>query len=275
MNIDFSRASAFRDPGPASYYEKYERDGTGLEKKPKGLNEYTPLDYGGRMHELLQEHYDPKAHPSLPSTIEALELEARIMMAAYIRHYPVEPFDVVDVERTFKVPLNERHNLVGKIDLAVTYSGTKVLDIIDHKTEKRGGRGNSAVAWAAKDQASIYLYAAKQIYRDFVIGNFIPNILTRQSDKGQVGPSFPERQKLERSPEQIRIAIRDIIYIADQIEWMREEYGDREVWPCNREQCNGFWQCEYYVPHLWGWSDEMKQRDFQPRKEYLDLVQIQ
>jgi hypothetical protein len=225
------------------------------------------------MHELLQEHYsNSQIYPA--SQNEALELEAGIMMQAYQRHYPVEPFEVIDVERTFKVPLNERHYLVGKIDLLVKYPERECMDIIDHKTEKRGGKGNSVQAWAARDQASIYLYAARKVYPDVAIGNFIVNILTRQSDKGQQGPSFPERQKLERSPEQIEIAIRDIIYIADQIEFMRQEYGDRVIWPCNREQCSGWSQCPYYLPHLWGWSDEMKRTKFKPREEYLDLENI-
>lgn len=294
MQIDNSRASCFRECS-WKYFEQYERDGTGIEAITPPGEGYSPLDFGGRMHERLEEYYKGALlYPPHPN--EILETEAEIMMQAYQARYPEAVMDIVDMERTFKVALPyhcpncyeipkgvallcescgyggefPRHTLVGKIDLVLRNEEGK-LDIWDHKTEKRGAKSNLPQKWGARDQASLYLWAAERIYKE-PIGNFYVNVLTRQSEKGQVGPSFPaERQKLERNQRAIDIAIRDIVVVADEIERYKRIFGDGE-WPSNREMCYGWGYCEYYQIHRYGEDPSLIiEHKFQPKKEYLHL----
>jgi hypothetical protein len=299
MNIDNSRAAAFRTC-PWMYYEMYERNGAGIEAIPQFGEGYSALEYGARVHERLEEKYKGKLLYPLHRN-EALEIESEIMMQAYQAHYPDEQLDIVDVERTFKVQLpdlfcprcwdtnflrdyNElthycavcdywfeknRHVLIGKIDLTLRNEGK--LDIWDHKTEKRGSKSNVPQKWGARDQASLYLWAAKKLYPNEEIGNFYVNVLTRQSEKGQVGPSFPERQKLERNDRAIEIAIRDIVVVADEIERYKRIFKDGE-WPANRDRCYEWTYCTYYQLHRYGEQiDEILKYKYQPKEEYLKL----
>jgi len=238
------------------------------------------------------------AYPKSPN--DALENEADILMSAYKAKYPVENFEIVDVERTFKVQLPlyctecysivlkpngavgawcdvcnnitfpGEHILIGKIDLVVRNADGQ-LDIWDHKTEKRGAKSNLPQKWGARDQASLYLWAAERIYKE-PVGNFYVNVLTRQSDKGQVGPSFPaERQKLERNQKAIDIAIRDIVVVADEIERYKKIFKDGE-WPANREKCYDWTYCPYYQIHRYGENpDLILEHRFKPKEEYLHL----
>ena len=294
MNIDNSRAAAFRTC-PWMYYEMYERNGTGIEAIPQYGEGYSALEYGARVHERLEEKYKGQLlYP--PHENEALEIESEIMMQAYQAHYPDEQLDIVDVERTFRIALpaycpicytlltedgfwcdncikriNPRnsHILIGKIDLTLRNEGK--LDIWDHKTEKRGSKSNVPQKWGARDQASLYLWAANKLYPNEEIGNFYVNVLTRQSEKGQVGPSFPERQKLERNDRAIEIAIRDIVVVADEIERYKRIFKDGE-WPSNREQCYNWTYCPYYQLHRYGEQvDEILKYKYQPKEEYLKL----
>jgi PD-(D/E)XK nuclease superfamily len=303
MEIDNSRAACFRRC-PWEYYEQYLRNGIGVEPIPPPGEGYSPLMYGARIHERLEERYTGiLKYP--PHVNEILELESEIMMQAYQARYPDEPLDVVDVERTFKVQLPDlcptcyssefvvnaqhpgvpegllceacrtyflpgRHILVGKMDLVVRNDG--LLDIWDHKTEKRGSKSNVPQKWGARDQASLYLWAAERLYPGEPIGNFFVNVLTRQSDKGQVGPSFPaERQKLERTQRAIDIAIRDIIVVADDIERYQRIFKDGE-WPSNRENCYTWGYCDYYQLHRYGEDPALiLEHKFKPKEQYLQL----
>lgn len=274
MDIDVSRQNTFLTC-PYLYQEKYERN---LERKEFPEEEgYSSLDYGTRWHELMQEHYMGKEIGKLypPSNKDPLEAEAQLALAAYKRQFPVENFNVIDVERIFKVRLpNSHHCVTGKIDLVVqpyeaSDENTIWFDIYDHKTQARTSKSNLPKKWAARDQASIYLWAAMHIY-EAPVHNFYVNVHTRQSPKGQIGPSFPERQKLERTVEQIETAIRDITHTADMIEMYRAKFGN-EPWPAHREECYTWGECEFYLPHTYGWSDAILNERYQPRKEYLEL----
>lgn len=276
MEIDGSAASAFRTC-PLLYYEQYVR---GVELKPKG-NEVTPLTLGSRVHELLEEYYCELAgNPRVPypaSDNPALELEAEIIMAGYKAKYPQDEGVTVDVERSFRVALPSGRNvLTGKIDRTFTLDG--VLNIMDHKTQNRRSNSNHPKKWAAKDQASLYLWAARKIYGDAIDpaqSRFHVNVLVRPSEKLQEPPIFPERQALERTEEQIKIAVRDIDFIADEIERYKALFGD-DVWPANHEECTeGNWgDCDFYQPHTYGWSDELLQHRYQPKQEYLHLAGV-
>ncbi len=291
VELDNSAAQAFRRC-PWEYAESYENQ---LELKPSNSNEVGPLDIGKRVHELLEEHYKNECmHWSYaPSSNDKLENEAQLIMAAYKQHYPVEDFTVVDVERSFKVALPRcgncfrfsdesewlgtcplcgcakqgPHIYTGKIDLCVRMPNG-ALAIIDHKTEKRTSRNNNPQKWAARDQASLYLWAARAIYGE-PVENFIVNVLRRPDAKN--GPEFPERQKLERTESQIQTAVRDITLVANEITRYTEQFGNGQ-WPANRENCVGAWGlCAFYTPHLMGWSDEIRRVMYQAKTPYLEL----
>lgn len=307
MVIDNSAANEFRTC-PLKYYEvRVAQDGKGLEPKPKP-GEYTPLELGSREHELMEEYYNElKGSPIAPYPIhenEALENEAQWIATSYRAKYPAEEFEIVDVERSFKVELpmlcqscyqpayqkddfwycyncidpfqnkgGTRHIYTGKIDVVLRNANGE-LGIMDHKTEKRRSQSNAPKKWAAKDQASLYIWAASHIYQE-PIKFFLVNVLKRPSEKLEEGPTFPERQSLERTEEQIKIAVRDLVFIADDIERYKKTFKG-SLWPSNREACvQGWGECEFYQPHTYGWSEEMIKYKFQPKSEYLFLENIE
>jgi|SRR5690242_1094338 len=304
MRIDNSAANDHR-VCPWLYYEKYEKEGTGLELIQKD-EKVRPMDLGTRVHELLEEHYrtlkgEPR-EPYLFSDNEPLEEEAQWIYQAYRAHYPIEDFKVLDVERTFEVALPDycpkcfalhseirdsglltcldcgywdwnpgRHTYTGKID--VLYEQNGELYIMDHKTEKRTAKSNLPQKWAARDQGTQYLWAAEKIYGK-PINRFIVNVIRRPSPAGREGPEFPERQRIERTEIQIDTALRDLVYEADLIEKHKATFGEKP-WPAHRENCFTWGQCEFYQPHLYGWSDAIRRHKYQNRKPYLDLGGVQ
>jgi hypothetical protein len=301
MFIDNSLANAFRTC-PTLAYNSHFLEGTGLELIPKDDGEVKPLELGARGHELLEEYYQGwemfSHYP--PSTNEALENEAQVIIAAYQKRYGGENLHIVDVERTIKVALPPicgrcysqypefkliggewifcscgadypyEHIYTGKMDLVVNMLDGK-LGIIDHKFEQRTAKSNLPQKWAARDQATLYVWAASKIYnRKPEDINFIVNVCRRPSPKGQVGPEFPDRQKLERTQPQVNKAVRDISIVACQIEQFKRCFKEGE-WPDNREECYGWGQCPFYLPCTYGWSQSIRDEKYQPRKEYLKL----
>lgn len=307
MLIDNSQFKLWQEC-PLKYYEKYVK-GIELDWLKKGA---TASEFGTRVHQLLEEHYlvlkgtPREPYPEYP--LAALELEAQTMFAQYINHFPVELFTVLDVEKTFRIPLapfrcplgheiqevpvepgmltvwcatcgtvEKRHCLsahtyVGKIDVTYRDNETGLLSIMDHKTEKRGAYTNNPRAWAARTQGTLYLWAAPQIYGED-IRDLVVNVLKRQSDKGQIGPEFPERQHIQRSEEQKRIAVNGLIKIADEIAYAKEHWTE-EDWQAaaNRNECMvGNFECEFYFPHLEGWTEELIQINYRKTVPYLDL----
>jgi PD-(D/E)XK nuclease superfamily len=285
MEIDHSAAEAFRQC-PYMYYEKYLAEGTGLELKSQPGEKIHPLDFGGRVHELLEEYYNElrgtpiKPYPESPR--EDLELEAQMMMAAYRAKYPAEDWDeIVSIEHTFKIELPTyvagyaafgRHIGTGKMDVVFRKDG--VLNVLDHKTQNRRSSSNHVKKWAARDQASFYLWVASKFYGE-EIGNFYVNVLIRPSEKLQEGPIFPERQKLERTKDQLEIAVRDLVVCADDIERYKGIFKDG-VWPSSKEMCTeGTWgDCDFYLPHTYGWDPLIREQKYQPKTPYLKLGDV-
>jgi hypothetical protein len=272
MEIDHSAASLFRTC-PLKYFYSYLAEGTGLQLKPTP-GSIGPYEVGGRTHELLEEYYSELRGTPIPAYPEhpnpAVENECQIINAAYRAKYPIENFEIVDVERSFRVQLpNSNHIYTGKLD--IVFRDEHGLNIMDHKTERRRGTSNHPKKWAARDQATLYLWAAERIYGE-PIQNFYVNVLTRPSEKLREGPIFPERQRLERTAEQIQIALRDITHVADQIEQHVRTFGDN-LWPANREECTqGTWgDCEFYLPDTYGWSDEIRKQKYEPKEDYQKL----
>lgn len=305
--IDNSAANAFRRC-PFLYFEEYEREGTGLELQPYNVTEVKPLDLGSRVHELLEEHYKAlSGHPIAPypeHANPAVEMEAQVIFPAYLARYPNEEMEIMDVERTFRAPLPEfcpecysmnvdaegakdwagayrclncqlrflprNHIYTGKIDL--TYRTAEGIFIRDHKTQNRTAKSNLPQKWAARDQASLYLWVAEKIYHE-PINRFEVNVLVRPSPKFQEPPIFPERQRLERTPDQINWALRDIVMVADDIAKYKKIFGD-SPWPSHKEECYTWGQCEFYLPHTYGWSDAIRREKYQPKTDYLHLAGV-
>lgn len=305
--IDNSAANSFRKC-PYKYKEEYLTDGTGLQPKKNFSDDIDALGYGSRVHELQEERYrllQGKPIVPYPEADPACEIEAQVMMAAYNAKYPVEEWDeIVDVERTFRAPLPEFcpecfsmdavlldaeirqwecsncHNIfignyhvyTGKID--VVYRKNGELYIMDHKTQNRSSKSNLPEKWSARDQASLYLWVAERIYGERP-NRFLVNVMIRQSPKGQEPPTFPERMKLERTQDQINWALRDIWMVANDIEKYKGIFKDG-VWPSHKEECCTMsgWKCDFYVPHTYGWSDEIKENKFEPKADYLHLAGV-
>lgn len=305
MIIDNSQMVAF-ETCPLLYFEKYVK-GIEFDWRARGVN---AADFGSRMHELLEEHYlEMKGTPREPypeHADEATELEAQLTMASYKNHWPVDNFTVLDVEKTFRIPLAPvrhiecgqpvivevgrrlagdvyfcpacdketvaiigPHEYCGKFDIILRDNETGMLSILDHKTESRRSWRNNPKAWAARSQATLYLWAAPQIYGE-EFRDLIVNVLRRQSDKGQIGPEFPERQRIQRNAEQMELAVRDLIVIADRIEEYKVRFADAP-WPADRNNCmEGNYSCAFYDPHLMGWSDDLL-RNYRNTIPYLDL----
>jgi len=306
MQIDNSAANMFR-MCPWAYYEAYLRNGNGVQPIPIKGESYGPLELGGRVHELQEFHYKglgilqgkPWELPkyNLPEN-EKLEDEARWMMDAYIAAHPNDNWEIIDVERTFRVQLPSNcpkcggeghekmssyrklvcdncgemfvtHIYCGKIDLFIRDRADGKYWIIDHKTEKRGSKSHIPQKLAVSDQGSLYLWAAKKVYPQ--VDGMKYNILTRPSTAGREGPSFPERYQIERGEHEIDVAVRDITIIADHITDYTARFHDGE-WPANREECYGWGYCDYYLLHRYGEDPtEILKHKFQAREEYLAL----
>ena len=314
MQIDNTRAGMFR-LCPWFYYEAFLRNGTGVVPAPKkGDGGYTALEFGGRVHETLEVYYKTLQaiqegnvlYSEDPYKVgnERLEEEATWVMQSYQAHYPHDNWDIIDVERTFKVQLplrcpdcvstevvpypgdvqwhcnecgnrfnKEPHVYVGKIDLFIRDRDTGRYYILDHKTEARGSRSHTPSKLAVTDQGSLYLWAARKLYPQ--VDGMLYNILVRPSPAGREGPSFKERYLIERSEHEIAIAVRDITIVADDIEAYAARFGDGE-WPANRANCEGWGLCDYYQLHRFGEDPQLAlKHKFAPREEYLQLGGIE
>lgn len=143
------------------------------------------------------------------------------------------------------------------------------LALLEHKTEKRNALKNLPKAWAAKSQVSLYMWAAQKLY-DEPFAHIILDVIRRQSPKGQEPASF-YRDTLERTEEQQVDALRDLVWVADQIEMLEYERPN-EHWPRTTDQCCvGSWECDYAPLHVGTESPELIQIHFKPAEEYLSL----
>lgn len=260
---------------PLAYDERYNK---GIQKN-YAVGKLPATSFGKRVHELLENHYRAMAGlpavPHEPSEDPAVENEAQTMFEGYKAHYPLEAFTVIEVEQLMQVPLGpspksfEGHTFTGKVDLIFRDEESGLLWLCDHKTEQRNGKGNLPGAWAARPQVGLYLWAAEKIYKEKFAGILL-NILTRQSPKGQK-PAHFWRDQLIRTPSQIAEALKDHVWVADQIEQMEVEF-EGETWPADRNQCQiGNFRCEFYEIHLYGRDERLIQLTMKPAEKYLDL----
>jgi PD-(D/E)XK nuclease superfamily protein len=261
MRIDNSQAKMFLEC-PLKAFERYEQNLELTARDTEGL------DFGTRWHALQAARNSDDGSETIPYSGEPLpdarlEAEVQATFQAYLQHYRSRVRDFLDVERTLVVPLNDRHELAFKIDLLTREEGG--LAITDYKTEKRGGQFNTPESWAARSQVALYQWAAERHYGEPVVALYL-DVTTRSSPKGQELPLFT-RQRLVRTSAQREAAVRNIIWVADQIESMRVS----GFWPSNTEKCRDGWRrCDYYQLHVIGRTDGNLQL-YQPAKPYLDL----
>jgi hypothetical protein len=257
--LDNSAANAFRFC-PLRYYERYVRN-------IEPAYESEGLAFGTRMHALLEEHFGgrPAGPPNISETLEA---EAQAMIAAYAAFWGHEDFEIVRLEQTFTVEIpGTHHSIAGKFDGIIRFP-TGTLAIFEHKTEKSGGKHNLPEAWAQRAQVSLYQWAAQQLYQEPICAILL-DVLTRGTPKGLKGPHF-RRDLLIRTDEQIQKALRDFVYVADQIEKLKASEDWRD-WPANTDNCHSGWfQCPYNALHLYG-RDEGQLVNFREATPYLDL----
>jgi hypothetical protein len=114
----------------------------------------------------------------------------------------------------------------------------------------------------------VYIWAAETLYQEEFDGILL-NILTRQSPAGREPCTF-RRDSLERSPEDKARAVRNITWVADEIERMQQSCGDAD-WPFDGEQCCKLnWKCDYFSLCRYGATPETLTK-FQTAQEYLAL----
>lgn len=222
--------------------------------------EQSYLQFGHRWHQYLQAHYDSLSArglgsiPPAPDLDPQIELEVQSMFEAYKAFYPTEPFEVLETERYFEIPFgpDNKHTYIGRIDARVRNKETRKVQIFETKSEKRGGKRNLPKAWVARTQATLYLWAAEKIFNESV-DSIILNVCTKGSEKGLVGPSF-RRDTLQRTPQQVEQAIRDLTWVADQI----DSLDPNQPFPRDTNQCVSElgWECDYYLLCHYGRTPE-------------------
>ena len=160
-------------------------------------------------------------------------------------------------------PTRAVHTYCGKVDLWQWDAPTAKLT--DHKTEERGGRGNTLEHWAVAPQLGLYKWALEPELELPTVMEV--NVLTRRSPAGQIGPSF-RRFEVVQTPEFIEGAVEDLRWVADQISASVEMMGE-EPFPRNRGRCI-VWgkKCPYYDLHLIGETPELLSK-FIPQEDYL------
>lgn len=273
---------------PEAYRVRYEENLELIGRSREGL------DFGTRFHELQNARYVPDTQQT-PLADPRLEAECQATFQAHLQHYATDNFDVVDVERTLVVPLTSnrcprcqddgivkafespgshycahcdnpyvnpnRHELAFKMDLVFREAGG--LAILDYKTEKPPGIYNSAEAWAARSQVSLYQWAAARHYSQRISAIYL-DVTTRGSAKAT--PTF-NRQRLVRTSAQQETAAANIIWVADQIEASRAS----SFWPQNTEHCRDGWRrCDNFtLCHIGRTDGNLKL--YQIAQPYLDL----
>lgn len=293
MKIDNSQMQAFWFC-PLKWRERYENN---LELRTR---DSSSLDFGTRMHQLLEERHKGEKQGFKPLKDEVLEAEAQLTFEAYCAYWgSEEPFEVVDVERYFEVPVGRcsecawgpkemllpiescekhygpmaqgalgRHIYNGEFDGVVRMKDSSKLQLLETKTERRGGKSNLPEGWISKSQVGLYQWAAEQIYGEPFEGILL-NVITRQSPKGECQPTF-RRDNLYRTGEQQLDAVRNLVWVADQIEEMQRS----GFYPSDKNNCVSpiGWKCDYFDLHVTPEGrpvDELVKIKYKEAEEYL------
>ena len=230
-------------------------------------------------------------YPEWPD--EDIESECQATLAAYEAHY-IRDYEYLESERTHTIPFervcpdcggpggqklslpeDQRicqdcgeqftiHSIVVKLDAVVRHlDGT--IGPFDTKTESKPGY-NSREDWANRPQAKIYLWALGALYPNERVSRFVLDVVSRGSPKARRGPLFYRHDDLNFSPEAIQEQLRNLMYVADNIELNRRTGW----WPSNTNLCKRGWEkCDYFVLHVLGRTSENLKK-YRPAEQYLD-----
>ncbi len=142
---------------------------------------------------------------------------------------------------------------------------SKRLWLVDHKTQRSTSRSNDPESWAARTQATLYLWGAAQHYGEAPEG-LIVNVITRGSEKGRVDQSFHRIDTIRRTPEQIALALKNLAYVAGEMEHAAHE----GFYPSDQNRCKEGWKrCDYYGLHVIGRTDGLL-KQYKPTTPYLE-----
>lgn len=150
-------------------------------------------------------------------------------------------------------PIPNVHTLTGVWDLILQNLTNNQIEIIDHKTERRGGWDNDPAAWEMRLQGVLYHWASWILIQaiDPLHGPLFPrrtlkiNVMTRRSDKGLKPPVFTW-VPLQYGAGAERVMIQMAAEVADAISQLPEDQAAFK----NRCACqNGRSRCDFYNLH--------------------------
>jgi hypothetical protein len=285
---------------PKMYYERYEADVREVRDRPQVRSENASssagvaeeptevpvvlrgielasrsrdgLDFGTRFHQLadharlrkMGQDAVGRELDNRDGLSEQLHAECDATFAAYEAHYLGSEYTYLESERTHVIPLpNSPHELVVKIDGVVRF-GDGTIGPLDTKTESKPGY-NFREDWAGRTQASLYLWALTQLYPKERVSRLVVDVVTRGTARR--GPTFYRLDDISRPQESLDEAIRNVIWVCEDIEESRRT----GFWRSNMNICKQGWKrCDYYDLHVYGRTLENLAK-FKPAEAYLDV----
>lgn len=239
---------------------------TGLELASRSRD---GLDFGTRFHELAHarrlvllgrgsEHYETTVIPEL------LAAEVEATFAAYEQHWLGSELTYIESERTHVLPLPaSKHELVVKID-AVCRFADGTIGPLDTKTESKPGY-NFREDWAGRTQASLYLWALKELYPGERVSRLVVDVVTRGGPKRAC--SFSRIDDIARPQDALDDAIQNVIWVCEDIEISRRT----QWWRSNMNLCKEGWKrCDYFDLHVYGRTKENLAK-YKPAEAYLEV----
>lgn len=232
-------------------------------------------DFGTRFHQLVENQR--RSLLALPSRVfpvwpdAAIEAECQATFAAYQAHYVVEPCTFLSAERTLRISIpgtrgadGQPHGLIVKLDGHVRHSdGT--IGPLDTKTQSPSSTANDPENWAARTQASFYLWALGQLYPGENVSHMVVDLVTRGNSKR--APVFRRMADICRSKAQLDDAILCLTEVADSIERDRA----RGWYRADMNRCKDGWKkCSYYALHVYG-RTEANLAKYRRAEQYLEL----
>lgn len=230
-------------------------------------NSFSPaLNFGGLMHgglAIWYEHEDAERALDYMASADYVDVpgefrtrgRAMTVMAEYVTHYQVEPWDkIILTETPFTIETPEGFRYGGKIDLVVVWRGG--VWVVDHKTTTRGG----PTYWNQfpnSPQMVGYVWAANQLTGHDIRGVIINRILVHKNPK----------------PPEIMFVRRPFFYNSDKInEWYEMRVAayhemarcfENDHWRPRWDSCiTKYGKCQYY--------DVCTVSDPEDRQEHLE-----
>jgi len=204
-----------------------------------------PLIFGSAIHAGLAAYYQGQGFKDICRAFDQVWLEGSrgrkdakrnaarglAILNAYLKRYAKEPFDILVVEESFIVPVDDLA-LVGIIDL-VAKMGNQII-VIDHKTSS----SLSPFYWlpyttGADYQGAGYLYAVSTLMAAKA-NTFVPNVLLVHTEKTEFERrffSFYNQEEFKRA----------VLHWHKTLLWHFRE----NCWPKNPKYCNRWAKCDY------------------------------